>query len=298
MRGIVPEFHESEKDMRRRKRINFAKSLLEIEYQGASAEKVIDFLFKNVIEPDAALAAKGEAQFAYRLESGATQDVLQLFANGEPEREYYSEAEAALSLAEKVCYQLAYFSSGGLTIHAGLVSYLGQGVLLPGSSGKGKSIITAWLLRRGYGYATDELVFLPSDDLRTGWGFARPINIKKAARPLMADLFHIPPGSSGTMSTVSIDLIQPELLGVGGVVSHVTMRAMIFPVYTAGAAFEIRPISKARTSLELMKCLINARNLPEHGFPEVIQVASEMPAYRMVYSDFTAIEDSINSIVS
>jgi len=99
------------------------------------------------------------------------------------------------------------------------------------------------------------------------------------------------------MSTASVDLIPPELLGAGGVVSHVPIRAMIFPVYTAEAALELRRISKARASLELMQCLINARNLPEHGFPAVIQVASEIPAYRMIYSDFTAIEDTVNSIL-
>jgi hypothetical protein len=298
MSQIPLESHELEKDTLRRKRINFANSILEIEYQGAAAERVINFIFKNVLETDSAQEVKADAQFTYRLESGAADDRLQLSANGEPERGYQSEAEAASSLVEKVCYQLAYFSTGGLIIHAGLVSHLGQGVLLPGASGNGKSTITAWMLHCGYEYSTDELVYLSTDDLPFGRGFARPINIKKAARQLMMDIFPIAVDPAGMMRTASIDLILPEMFGAGGVASHVPIRSMIFPIYTAGAAFELRKISKARASLELMQCLINARNLPEHGFPTVIQVASEIPAYKMIYSDFAEIEDTVNSIMT
>ena len=57
--------------------------------------------------------------------------------------------------------------------------------------------------------------------------------------------------------------------------------------------FELRRLSRAQAGLELMQCLINARNLPDHGFPEVTRLARAMPAYKMTYANFAQIEPHI-----
>jgi hypothetical protein len=38
-----------------------------------------------------------------------------------------------------------------------------------------------------------------------------------------------------------------------------------------------------------MNVLVNARNLPRHGVPEIIRLASSTPAYRLHYSGFDQI---------
>jgi hypothetical protein len=39
-----------------------------------------------------------------------------------------------------------------------------------------------------------------------------------------------------------------------------------------------------------MGCLINARNLPEHGFLEVTRLARTVPAFSLRYGDFAQLE--------
>ena len=46
-----------------------------------------------------------------------------------------------------------------------------------------------------------------------------------------------------------------------------------------------------------MQCLINARNLHEHGFPQVIELARSLPAYQLVYGDFSAVEAAIQTLL-
>lgn len=39
-----------------------------------------------------------------------------------------------------------------------------------------------------------------------------------------------------------------------------------------------------------MQCLVNARNLPDHGFPEAARLCRAMPDYRITYGSFAAFE--------
>jgi hypothetical protein len=48
---------------------------------------------------------------------------------------------------------------------------------------------------------------------------------------------------------------------------------------------------------ELMQCLVNARNLPEHGFPEVARLVKRVPAYKMSYAHFDQLGECIESML-
>jgi hypothetical protein len=61
---------------------------------------------------------------------------------------------------------------------------------------------------------------------------------------------------------------------------------ILFPHYQPGASLNWRPLTKAQAGLHLMECLVNARNLPDHGFAEVARMAKMAPAYRLEYSRF------------
>ena len=182
-------------------------------------------------------------------------------------------------------------------MHAALVSLNGDGILLPGSTGKGKSTLVAWLLRHGYDYLTDELVFIPDEEILKGYGLSRPLTLKRAARPLLNDLFQVSTGTCGIKSTASVDLVPHEVFGKGNALSEIPISTVIFPSFHTSALFELRRLSKAEAGLELMQCLINARNLPEHGFPNVINLTRSFPAYQMRYADFSTVESAIRSVL-
>ena len=279
------------------RRIEFAGSILDIYYRGSSAERVLAFLFRDSVQLPGSQDAAATAHFTYRLDEDIQMGILRLYHGEELERECTSEEDMALHLIGQACYQLAYFSRGGLVVHAALVSQRGQGILLPGSTSKGKSTLTAWLLHCDYDYLTDELVFIADGEAQNGYGLRRPLNLKKAARPLLSDVFQISSTTPGVMTSASVDLIQHERFGNGNVLPQIPICALIFPYFQPEAAFDLLRLSKAQASLELMKCLINARNLPEHGFPNVVGLARSIPAYQMIYSDFSEVEPAVRTVL-
>jgi hypothetical protein len=61
---------------------------------------------------------------------------------------------------------------------------------------------------------------------------------------------------------------------------------------------ELRPLSQAQAGLALMECLVNARNLPGHGFSEIVRLARAARAYQMSYADFAQIDDWIERLLA
>lgn len=56
-------------------------------------------------------------------------------------------------------------------------------------------------------------------------------------------------------------------------------------------------MTKAQTGLALMQCLINARNLPGHGFTEISRLAQTVPAYTMRYPGFEQVGEMVERLL-
>jgi hypothetical protein len=72
---------------------------------------------------------------------------------------------------------------------------------------------------------------------------------------------------------------------------------IVFPRYLPGSDLALRPLSKAQAGLALMECLVNARNLPGHGFSEIARLARRAPAYKLNYADFDQIGERIEMLL-
>jgi hypothetical protein len=140
------------------------------------------------------------------------------------------------------------------------------------------------------------LVFI-SQGTDTMQPFPRPLNLKHPARPLFEDHIDFDSQDNQILSAGTTDLIPAKLLNPQTTLSEPPLRLIIFPNYQADSDFELRQLSRAQAGLELMQCLINARNLPDHGFPEVIRLARAVPAYKMIYANFIQIEMALLSLV-
>jgi hypothetical protein len=115
--------------------------------------------------------------------------------------------------------RLAVQHSPRLCLHAGVVSSPGGTVVVPGSSGLGKSTLTAALVRAGFGYLSDEVLAVP----RSGGlpaRFARPI----AVGPESWTVLGLDPAQRPADGDER--LIDPEQLGQLGVpapVQHILL---------------------------------------------------------------------------
>ena len=276
--------------------ITFAGSTVGVEYEGDGAAKIVDFLYRNIPSD----ASPGPGNITFRLLSDDGSGQLRLCRAEALLYEGDAAAKAADLLLSQSCYQLANHSQGGMLFHAGALALPGQGKgwLLPGGVGAGKTTLTAWLLTRGLDYLTDELAFVP-DGAETMQTLARPLNLKRPARAALRDHFDFERHADRMLSSPAGDLISPEALNptrLAGAPGAARVSTIIFPRYQAGSDFVWRPLSKAQAGLALMQCLVNARNLPEHGFPQISRLAKAVPAYAMTYANFDQVEAQLNNL--
>jgi len=270
--------------------LTFAGSAVVVVYEGTRPEKIVEFLYGDVssdgdIAPHLTFRLTEDAAGQLRLAQG--EDLL--YAGD-------SMAVAADILLGRSCYHLADRSEGGLLFHAGGLCRQEKGLLLPGTMGAGKTTLVAWLLNQGFDYLTDELVFVPQGT-GTIQPFPRPLNLKRPTRPVFADQLDFENLDNQILSTATTDLLPPALFNPNTTLSEPPLTLIVFPHYQANGEFELRQLSKAQVGLELMQCLINARNLPDHGFPEITRLARWVPAYKMIYASFSQVEPHIAALL-
>jgi hypothetical protein len=266
--------------------ISFGGSSVAVEWSGESAARIAAFLFPGFLPPPAG-AVPPLAH--YRLLPGVPPGSLVLTRDGIG----IAEGRDAGTLAERwlgaVTHELATHSRGGLLLHAGALALPGGGgALLPGGVGAGKTTLVLHLARRGFGYRSDELAFVPAG---SGDALAclRPLNLKRGSFAAVAGSVDLTPGPR-ILENPQGCLLDPALFGAPAAASPLPVRLLVFPRFEAGAPFSLEPLGKARAGLELMQCLVNARNLPEHGFPDAVRLAASAPAWSLRYSSLDQLQ--------
>jgi len=271
--------------------IQFAQNAVAVEADGALAHDIVRFLFKYL--PPAPSAVP---HVTFRLTPAEAGEGLYLTEGEHPLCDAAPAGVAAEILLGQAAYQLIVDSRSGLAFHAAAVSWRGQGVLLPGAISAGKSTLTAWLLTQGFHYLTDELVFcLPQT--QSLQAFTRPLNLRSAARPALQRFLDLARPIERGLSHPTGELIPPEVFSPLPVLNEAPLRLIFFPTYQPGSELRLERLSKAQTGSALMQCLVNARNLPGHGFPYIAQLAQSVPAYRMVYSDFEQLDRPLKDLL-
>jgi hypothetical protein len=275
------------------RQISFANSAITITYQGDLPTRIVDFLYRHI---PAETAGSAPPYVAYQLCDNDQPGQLTLSRDDTLLYRGDSLAVVAELLLGDSCHHLADRSQGGLLLHAAGLTWHGQALLLPGQTGAGKSTLTAWLVSRGFGYLTDELVFVLWGQ-NSAQGLTRPLNLKRPARSLWQTNLTASHQAAHVLSTPHSDLAAPTLFGTVAPPDETSLGVIIFPRYEPGSNPVLRPLSRAKAGLALMQCLLNARNLPDHGFTEVTRLARQIPAYHLRYSRFSQLEGQIESLL-
>ena len=272
--------------------IHFAGNTVRVEFDDPRAGQILDLIIYPFESPGAAAP-----RAAFRMDVSPQEPVLYtLHHNGNKIYESSGRADTAEMLLSVICHDLAEESRGGMLFHAAGLVWRGQGFLIPGGIAAGKSTFTAWMVSLGAGYLTDELVYIPWET-NTMISFARPLHLKKPSRPILSVFLNYDtPGDVVLAGTVS-DLVSPAVLAPASVYCQPPVKTILFPHYQAQGGSSWQPLTPAQTGLELMQCLINARNLPDHGFSDAARLARCAAAVKISYSNFSQIEDQVKSLL-
>jgi hypothetical protein len=146
-------------------------------------------------------------------------------------------------------------------VHAGVVGWRGQGILLPGRSFHGKTTLVAALVRAGATYYSDEYAVL--DAHGRVHPYPRLLSIRKE-------------GGDGTRRC------PPEALG--GVAGSQPLPVGLIAVteYHSGEQWRVSPLSPGQAALALVANTVAARRKPAAVLAAVQRVVSRAPALKGV----------------
>jgi hypothetical protein len=281
--------------------VDFAGFSVEIHYNDDTSLAFLDVLFGDLHSPSREALPQREATLTIALSQKGDEEGEQYLLIDRQERIFTGplNVQFAAILFDKVIFHLINHRNDGVALHSAAVACQGGTILLPGQSGSGKSTVTAWLIS-GHcqcrcSYLTDELVLLAPNSTNTITPFPRPCCIKPGS---LAAVQNITPATQQIFSDSHGAMVPHRLLNPDFSPFAPPLSLLLFPSYQANASLHVEKISPARTSALLMTCDVNARNLPDHGFSQLVQLARSTPAYKVTYSSFTDFNDVLPDLLS
>lgn len=173
-----------------------------------------------------------------------------------------------------------------LVIHAAVVAREDRAIILPGVPGAGKSTLCAALVAAGWRLLSDEFALIHPDTLAVH-PMPRPISLKNASIDIISarwtDAWHSSPVRDTTKGTVA--LFRPPLASVQAMARPAQAKWVVFPRYTAGAAFEIASIPRARALASLAEHVVNFAELPRKHFGMMSRLFETCDAASIIHSD-------------
>jgi hypothetical protein len=170
---------------------------------------------------------------------------------------------------------------GCYSLHAAGFSKDGKAILIPGTSGAGKSTLAITLLRGGFGYLSDDMVFLQR---RAGGlqvlGFPEDVDVTDQTINFFPELHflgHSPKAVGWSKKPVRAD----EVYGVE-LVCEARPGAIVFPQISATGRSVLRPIGADEALLELVSnvLLTEGRSCQNH-LHILTELARQTPCYRL-----------------
>ena len=207
------------------------------------------------------------------------------------ERKIKASGDLIYHLTDRIVFHIADRAENVHCLHAAAVAHNGHALIVPASSGAGKSSFTTWLAANGFDYVTDELILIDSEQKLQG--IARPIQIKAHGLEAINHLIvepelvqqgrfanAVPPASVGARFDTSRDL---------------SVSMFVFIKFQKGTEFEFERLSSGDAGMRLMANHVNARSLEGHGFRAMMKLIRETPCYVLNYGGFDTLPEEFGS---
>lgn len=165
-----------------------------------------------------------------------------LYKNGESVLTRINREGLITTLGSKIRLTMAEYAVRHVFVHAGVVSWKGKSLIVPGTSLSGKTTLTAELVKRGALYYSDDFAVFDSDGLVHP--FAKPLSIRDG-------------GKDFTQIEYSVEEI-------GGIAGEEKIRPLMILIteFKPKAKWNPRVLSKGKGIMELLKHTIPMRRNP------------------------------------
>ena len=198
--------------------------------------------------------------------------------SGHTEVSYLPSQRGNLWLLSRPMFTLPFIETmkrrGLYNLHAAGLCKGERALLLPGSSGSGKSTLTLALLRAGWGFMSDDMVFLKREDSRV-LAFPDEIDFtEKTARLLELSPRHKLSGGEKYQ-------LSAGTLGAG-VVLESEPAALVFPRIAHAEKSTLHPVTRDEALLELLpNVLLTEARASQAHVDALGALVAACPAYRL-----------------
>ena len=157
-------------------------------------------------------------------------------------------------------------------VHAGVVGWKGQAIVIPGRSYSGKSTLVAELVRAGATYYSDEYAVL--DSRGRVHPFSKPLELRE----------------EGEFRQTKIT--AAELGGHSGT-KPLPVRLVLMTQFKNGARWRPRKLTAGRGVLEMLFNTVSARRSPERALATLQRVAAQADVLKGVRGNATDVVDAL-----
>lgn len=171
-----------------------------------------------------------------------------------------------------------------LIVHAAVIERGGRALVLPAPPGSGKSTLCAALVARGWRLLSDELALV---DLSAGrlMPMPRPISLKNRSIDVIRTFW--PEARIGAVvpDTLkgSVAHVRPPIDSVRRAQESATPGWIVLPRFEAGAATELRPLSKCDAFMRLVDSAFNYNIHGRAGFAALAEMIDASVCHTFVY---------------
>ena len=213
----------------------------------ADRRGVIERYFKS-LPPSWRLAGSPNVERMYSIIAGGegrrgSQPSHIIYADGECITQAPRFEQAADALESDVQLYVAEMSPRRVFVHAGVVGWRGQAIVIPGRSFSGKTTLTAALVKAGCVYYSDEYAVL--DPAGRVHPYARLLGIREGIPSGRATRYHV------------------EDLGGRRGAKPLPVGLVIVSRYKAGRRWRPRPLTAGEGALAMLENTVSARREPQ-----------------------------------
>lgn len=257
--------------------IQFADKAIKFKITSAEILQAVDVHFAHC------MVEEGDVICEYQVGS-ENEAAFSIHKDGQAFASNFNREQILFHLMQDGLTALNGAATSHLIFHAAGLAFQKRGLLLCGQSGSGKSTLAAWLVSKGFQYLSDEVMALPLSG-GAAHGFSRSLVLKPGSATIWERWLTNENNAEVLKMNDGSVWIAPTLLNLSSVCKQMKTQVIIFPTYAAEAEFNVESLRPAGTLFMLMQCLVNARNFDEHGLKSVKELAQNVSAYQLVYSN-------------
>jgi len=264
--------------------VGFPGTTVAVRYNNEAARELIHFLFHDLPACGSPLASRSfDVIFSgHPTQISLWQDEKQLYFGS-------SRYDLAVILANEVLHECVTGNHTHHALHAAALVCSNRTILLPGTSGSGKSSLAAWLALQGCSYLSDELILLSDEGKITP--FTRPLSLRPQTVAALDDLLSDPGdqalrGENGAL--IAHRRLNPIWKG-----DCPPPAVMVFPTFLAGSPAILTPITPARACMQLMACHVTARNFRDHGLQAMSRLVRGLSLYSLTFGGFSDLRSAL-----